>query len=69
MGTAFRMTLDGALDRPALLYAARTARFPTPNLSAGSDGLLYGTTMFGGTGSGVIFKMTRAGVHHGPAEL
>jgi uncharacterized repeat protein (TIGR03803 family) len=59
-GTVFRVSLTGALT-VLRSFSGVDGSFPNGELAAGADGL-YGTTMFGGTGSGVVFKMTRAGV-------
>ena len=64
-GTAFRMSPDGTLTTLANFMLAN-GRAPTGGLIQGNDGILYGTTTYGGSegsggGYGTIFKMTPGG--------
>lgn len=55
-GIAFRTTLDGAFE--VIHVFTQT---PTTALVEGSDGNLYGGTMYSGSLPGAIFRMTRSG--------
>ncbi|MFI5181052.1 MAG: choice-of-anchor tandem repeat GloVer-containing protein [Thermoanaerobaculia bacterium] len=59
-GTVFRITPTGALTT-LYSFTESDGWFPTAGLVQGSDGNLYGTTVYGGLGPGTIFKITPAG--------
>ena len=60
-GTAFKMTLGGALTSLVSFNLANGYN-PSAGLLQGSDGNFYGTTAGGGAGGGgTVFKMTPAG--------
>ena len=63
-GTVFRSTLDGSVLETVHAFggAPDDGRAPSAELLEGSDGLLYGTTEFGGTQDlGTLFAMHRDG--------
>ncbi|SPE53234.1 hypothetical protein SBV1_170010 [Verrucomicrobia bacterium] len=60
-GTVFRIAPSGATRAVTVIYAfdgRATGGTPLGRLVIGRDGALYGTTDFGGTGSGVLFRLT-----------
>lgn len=63
-GTLFRITRAGELTTlfqfSGYVYAD-TGSTPNATLIEGRDGNLYGTTVYGGTSSGTVFRMTKAG--------
>ncbi|TAL06941.1 MAG: hypothetical protein EPO07_01090 [Verrucomicrobia bacterium] len=66
LGTVFRITTNGALTTLAV-FTGTSGSFPGESplggLVRGSDGLLYGTTEYGGTSDdGTIFRITTNGV-------
>jgi uncharacterized repeat protein (TIGR03803 family) len=63
LGTVFRTTTNGSLTTLASFTGSQgSGSVPEAALAQGSDGLLYGTTRFGGTnGVGNVYRMTPEG--------
>ena len=63
LGSAFRMTTNGILSTLVSFTGANgSGSVPEAALAQGRDGLLYGTTQYGGTNAvGNVFRMTPAG--------
>ena len=64
-GTVYKVTAAGAVSS-MLSFASGTAphaeQLPSSNLIQGSDGSLYGTTLYGSGNSGSVYKLTLSGV-------
>ncbi|MCU0234385.1 MAG: hypothetical protein MUE90_10205, partial [Thermoanaerobaculales bacterium] len=60
-GTVFRFGLDGTLTRLHTFVGGAAGRTPEAGLTVGADGLLYGTTLYGGIhDAGTIFSLDPA---------
>lgn len=65
-GTVFRITTNGTLTT-LVYFTGSNGFYPASGLTIGSDGNLYGTTLFGGNtslfgnGWGTVFKITQNG--------
>ncbi len=63
VGTVYQITPTG-LYRPLYSFPGTDGATPFAGLVQGSDGNLYGTTEYGGSGSaGTVFQVTLAGAH------
>ncbi len=62
-GIVFKLALSGSGYDESILYSFRDdpdGAYPSAGLTA-DEGVLYGTTVNGGTGSGTVFRLTPAG--------
>jgi uncharacterized repeat protein (TIGR03803 family) len=65
-GVLFRVNKDGSGFRVIHRFCSNTNCTDgnaVTGMVAGTDGNLYGTTAYGGTGSGAIFRVTRSGAY------
>jgi uncharacterized repeat protein (TIGR03803 family) len=63
-GTVFQLATDGSFFNVILDFdGANTGAEPLGALIEGAGGVLYGTTVWGGTGSGVVFKLSPPSGH------
>ncbi len=62
-GTIFKMTSSGTVTVLYNFLGTSDGSFPYAAPLLGSDGALYGTASVGGTGDGVVYKITTAGVY------
>ncbi|MET0619946.1 MAG: choice-of-anchor tandem repeat GloVer-containing protein [Thermoanaerobaculia bacterium] len=65
-GTIFTVGFSGGLEVVHVFYGATEGQEPEGGLTLASDGLLYGSTIYGGgTGSGTVYRLDlAAGVTH-----
>jgi uncharacterized repeat protein (TIGR03803 family) len=59
-GTVFRVSTNGELTS-LVTFSDTNGWGPKGRLAWGPDGLLYGTTVYGGIGQGTVFKVTTNG--------
>ncbi len=59
-GTVFKVSTNGELTS-LVTFSASNGSGPMARLAWGPDGLLYGTTFYGGVSSGNVFKITTNG--------
>jgi uncharacterized repeat protein (TIGR03803 family) len=60
-GTAFQLTLAGKITPWSFDGKGTDGVFPYSGLTLGTDGNFYGTTYYGGSGAGTVFKVTSSG--------
>ena len=62
-GTVFRITLDGVFKRLHAFAGGNNGRYPYAGLVQADNGVLYGTSLGGGTGDyGTVFRLDTNGV-------
>lgn len=60
-GTIFKISKDGTGFQPLHFFTGSDGLLPFAGLSLGSGGVFYGTTVYGGDGTGVVFVINAAG--------
>ncbi|MDB6016423.1 MAG: 3-carboxymuconate cyclase [Pedosphaera sp.] len=65
-GTLFRLTIGGSFQNIYTFNSSQSGGNAYGGMAVGPDGLLYGTTQFGGTnnGQGTIFRLTPNGTNY-----